>query len=315
MFVSTTEKIDFLKKVFGNILPDRNYINISVECPECLKVSGKHKMKLAIHTTSNAFHCWRCGIKGRSLIFILKKYFPSFLKEYIDKFEQGSFCKLEDENIKETLTLPSDFLFLAENIDSSNLNVKLALKYLISRGIKKRDLWYFKFGVSSQYEFKNRVIVPSFDNSGILNYYSARRFDKNKYHKYHNPEIDRKNIIFNEINIDWSKPLLLVEGPFDLVKCPNNTVPILGSELNEESLLFAKILENNTPVMLALDSDMKKKTNRFAKRLFSYDINVSIVNWGAKDPGELTKKQVLYCITQKKTWSQELALFDKISSI
>ena len=55
--------------------------------------------------------------------------------------------------------------------------------------------------------------------------------------KYLNPPADR-DIIFNELYIDWDSDIILVEGAFDAIKAGPNSIPLLGSTLREESSLF-----------------------------------------------------------------------------
>jgi hypothetical protein len=99
-------------------------------------------------------------------------------------------------------------------------------------------------------------------------------------------------VIFNELNIDWAQELVIVEGSFDLVKCTENATCLLGSTLDSTYLLFQRIVEKNTPVLLALDPNVKKKTYKLAKLFLEYGISVRIfsVPSGFNDVGEMTKK-------------------------
>jgi DNA primase len=135
--------------------------------------------------------------------------------------------------------------------------------------------------------------MPSFDSQGNLNYFVARAVDKDKKPKYDNPDVDKNPIIFNEISLDWSKRLVLCEGPFDLVKCPENSTALLGSDLDERHELFNRILLHGTPIALSLDGDMwNKKTPKIVQKLEEYNIDVVVVDvrpWG--DPGAMTKTE------------------------
>jgi hypothetical protein len=188
--------------------------------------------------------------------------------------------------------LPKDFklLHLAPETDP---DVKAAWRYVYSRKITDRDAWYFKLGVSDEPKWKRRVIMPSFDSSGNVNYFIARAIDKDKKPKYDNPEVDKNPVVFNELNIDWKRRLTLVEGAFDLIKCPENSTALLGSDLDERHEIFNKILLNETPVALALDGDMwDRKTPKIAKKLMEYNVDTVIVDvrpWG--DPGSMSKSE------------------------
>jgi hypothetical protein len=88
--------------------------------------------------------------------------------------------------------------------------------------------------------------------------------------KYLNPPVS-KNVVFNELFVDWDEPVILVEGLFDAIVAGQNAIPILGSTLREQSKLFQAIVINDSPVYLALDEDAKKKQDYIVKLFFKYD--------------------------------------------
>ena len=310
------EKLDFFKSVFGSITVSRDGKNVAVRCPICDPID-KSKQKLVIRTIDDIAHCWVCGWKSRSIVPLLRKYFPSHLKEYIDKFSKKDeyvdvsndqqIC-LEDLPV----TLPTNFRLLATST-KDDLEARIARNYVISRGLTEEDMWYYKLGVSSESELTRRVVVISFDSIGKLNYYSARSLNGSKP-KYVNSKTQRLNIIFNEIYIDWNKPLVLCEGPFDMFKCGQNVTCLLGSELNEEYKLFDQIVIHNTPVILSLDADMKSKSRRFAKKLSEYDIDVSMIDIGSfHDPGQMSKQEFSNCLTNVKKCSWNNMFNDRLT--
>ena len=99
-----------------------------------------------------------------------------------------------------------------------------------------------------------------------------------------------KDIIFNELLIDWEREVTLVEGVFDAIVAGENSIPLLGSTLREDSKLFMKIVNNDTPVLLVLDADAQKKAMRLVKALLAYDIEVRMMDTsGYKDIGEMPR--------------------------
>jgi DNA primase len=304
--LSLTDKIKFYESIFGRGRISSNGKNFDVRCPIC-SPNDASKKKLAIRTDDDANHCWVCGWKARSLAPLLKKYGSQEHLVAYREFTGGNPKPITAEiDSQKKIELPKDFrlLTLASNIDP---DVKAAWRYVYSRGLTDRDAWYFKFGVSDEPRWKRRVIMPSFDCEGNLNYFVARAIDKDKKPKYDNPDVDKNPIVFNEINIDWSKRIVLCEGPFDLVKCPENSIALLGSDLDERHEIFNKILLHNTPVALALDGDMwHKKTPRIVKKFQEYNINIVVVDvrpWG--DPGSMTKAEFDSALLEAKplTWS------------
>ena len=287
---SLTDKIKFYESIFGRGRISGNGKNFDVRCPICAP-SDPSKKKLAIRTDDDANHCWVCGWKARSLAPLLRKFGS---QEHLDAYKRLTGVTLVTAEVQkqQKIELPKDFqlLTLANYEDP---DVKAAWRYVYSRGLLDRDAWYFKFGVSDEPRWKRRVIMPSFDSNGDLNYFAARAIDKDRKPKYDNPDVDKNPIVFNEINIDWTKRLVLCEGPFDLVKCPENSTALLGSDLDERHEILNKILLNNTPVALALDGDMwSKKMPKIVKKLQEYNVDVVVVDvrpWG--DPGSMSKAE------------------------
>jgi DNA primase len=159
--------------------------------------------------------------------------------------------------------------------------------------------------------------MPSFDMSGELNYYTCRAIYKTRP-KYINPGVHREDIIFNEMNINWKEPLILVEGPLDLIKCGDrNATCLLGSDLTSDYKLFLLLAKNKTPVTLALDPDAKQKTLRIAEFLSEYDIPVKILDIPEpyQDVGELTKEEFSSILSSAIVYTKDYLLRAKISNI
>ena len=299
MTVSTlSDKVKFIEGVFGTGKLARNEKNFDIRCPICAP-RDTNKRKLAIKIDDDRNHCWTCGWRARTLAPLLAKYANrEKLREYITRFipessQNKRFVESTNDQQINKVQLPNDFRLLA-NIDLLDPDASSVKHYLSERGLTERDFWYFRIGVSDELRWKRRAIIPSFDVNGDVNYFVARSIDKKRNPKYDNPDVDSKlNIIFNEMNIDWTSRLVLCEGVFDMFKCGDNSTPLLGSSLNEESSLFNSILINSTPVALALDADMwYTKTPKIAKKLAEYDVDVTIVDTRSfEDPGNATKEQ------------------------
>lgn len=311
---TTHEKVTFLKGVFGSGRLMNDGINFHVSCPSC--GNGKKK-KFVIRLDNDLCHCFVCGLKSKNLVPILKKYAdPSDLQKYISAFYKGEMATGEIETDSEKLRLPEKFRLLASSLYDDDPDIKSVIKYVLSRGLTIRDLWYYKIGATTVGGDRRRAIIPSFDTSGNLNFYTGRDIDGDRFPRYLNSAVDKKLVVFNEINIDWNEELTLVEGPFDLMKCNDNATCLLGSGLARDSLLFNKIVENKTPVVLALDPDMKAKTMSLAKRLHEFDIQVRILKTdGFEDVGAMSKRQFLERKMSATSWLPFDNLKFKISNL
>lgn len=318
--ISVTEKVSILRQAFGAVDLSRDKINASVKCPKCGK-SNSSKKKLVIRLDDGRFHCWVCGLKGRSLGILYKKYAPSRIED-VKKLTGKSAKNLFNETVEEVeeeekLTIPSGFRLLAPLIGKArDPDIRSSLSYCKSRGLSTRDMWHYRIGTCTSGRFRRRVIIPSFDDEGKLNYYSGRTIDDDNGFKYVNASVPKVSVVFNDLNIDWSKELALVEGPLDLVKCNINSTCLLGSHLSFDSLLFRKIVTNQTPVVIALDPDAKKKSHEIAKMLSSYGISVRMANVPIdKDVGDMSKKEFLAVRSSAQNWFVEDRLYNLISGI
>jgi len=310
--LSLTNLVNLIESVFGKGRLSKNN-NFDVRCPIC-NTSDPQKKKLSILLPSCMCHCWACGWKARSLAPLLRKYGT---QEHINLYREltgqgiGSNLITTDVDRVKKIELPKDFTLLPL-ANQNDPDVKAAWRYLFGRGLTLRDAWYYKIGISAESKWKRRVIMPSFDKVGNLNYFTARSIDKNRKPKYDNPDIDKNPIIFNEINIDWNKRINLVEGPFDLVKCPDNTTSLLGSDLDERHELFNMILLHGTSVALSLDGDMwEKKMPKIVKKLEEYNIDVVVVDvrpWG--DPGAMSRAEFDIALSEAKhiSWNDNFMI-------
>jgi DNA primase len=103
---------------------------------------------------------------------------------------------------------------------------------------------------------RNRLIIPSYDSFGDLNYYLGRDYTGKNKIKYKNCDVDKKSIIFQESLINWDNTIYLCEGVFDAMRFPNNGVSMLGKVLTKDFYLFKEITSKaNADVVIVLDGD------------------------------------------------------------
>lgn len=307
-----SDKLAFIEKVFGRAKVSKT--NVAISCPFC-KNSDSSKKKLSIRLIDDLNHCWVCGWSARNLIPLILKCgsrdnFDEYKKKYL--IDDGhSHKQREIEN--EIVQLPSGFKLLYGEQVSRNPDILAVMNYLRKRGIAERDLAYFALGVSDQYEYRRRVIIPSFDKDGKLNYLVARAIDDANRIRYLNSITPKTSIIFNELKIDWTKRIVLVEGPFDLMKCPENSTCMLGSALTEEHYLFVKLIEHSCDVVMCLDNDATAKANKIANNLKSYGVNVRMCSLPEdKDPGQLSKDQMAEIVEKSVEWNDMSSFLSKI---
>lgn len=262
-------------------------------CPRC----EHHKQKLSVNIEKNVFKCWVCDYKGKDLYRLVKRYGPyeqrRKWKELTSTVDVENFTSnLFEEDFpeeKQVIDLPKEFISLA-NKKLPSLSA-YPMNYLQSRRIAKSDIIRWKIGFCPDGEYAGRVIVPSFDEDGDLNYFIARSYDQ-AWPKYLNPRDANKNIVFNELFLDFDEDLVLVEGVFDAIVAGPNAVPILGSTLRDDHPLIQKIIENDTTIYMGMDSDAKKKELDIIRLLLKYDIEIYKIDTdGCDDIGSMSAQQ------------------------
>jgi len=260
------------------------------KCPSC----NHHKRKLSVNLDKNAFKCWICDYRGRNLRRLVRRY-GSYVQlskwdKITNRFDLANFADLfmdqpdREEEIK--VELPQEFRTLTSK--DRPLISNPAFRYLRERGLTRDDILKWKIGYCFDGQYRNRIIVPSFNDDGDVNYFIARSYSGDSY-KYKNPRAS-KNIVFNELFIDWDRDLVLVEGVFDAIVA-GNSIPILGSTLRSDSRLIQKIVYNDTPVYIALDPDAAQKERKIIQTLLRYDIELYKIDVsGYEDVGSMPKE-------------------------
>jgi hypothetical protein len=308
---SASNKKAFLSNIFSDVLHSKDGSEISVRCPFCGK-PGKSKMCIIVE--SDVYHCWVCESKGRGLSRLIKMVNPSKLEEYHSRY--ASRKKKTDETIEEEfkIELPEDFRTIMEG-DRNDPSWKSITRYALSRGFTKSTLWSFRAGYSNEFGWNRRLILPSFDAEGNLNYLTGRSIDPENTFRYKNLSAPRNSLVFNEIDVNWKKPLLIAEGPLDLVKIKMNKTCLLGSTLNANSLLFNRIVENKTPVILILDRDAKRKAVKIASELSEYSVPVKL-NFpdGDKDLNDMEPQRIEQVIAAAQQYDYKFKLKLKLGS-
>lgn len=283
------KKIKILYNIFGDYHKSRD--EFLFHCPKC----NHHKKKLSINLDKDKYKCWVCDYRGNTISRLVRRWgsfsqqqnWSELTSDFNPTAFENLFSDIEEIEEKQTIELPTEFNTLATN--NGSLTSLPAKKYLRTRGVNKEDILKWKIGFCSHGEFKDRIIIPSFDADGDVNFFIARSYSGD-WKKYKNPRVS-KNIIFNELYVDWTSDLTIVEGVFDAI-IAGNSVPILGSTLSEKHKLFEKIVENDTPVYVALDPDAESKALKLIQKLIQYDVEVYKVKIEPyNDVAEMSKEE------------------------
>jgi len=308
--VSNTRKK--IEKYFGKGELSRDGINLALFCPACKekKKTSQTKRKLIVRLDDGRYQCWVCGIAGTAFRSMFRKLAPQGAHEFGD-------IKPTDviEQKEEKIELPRNHCLIANN-PYADPDVRAVYNYLITRGLSRQDMFRWRACAVKYGKYRRRVIIPSFNVEGELNYFVGRAIDEGAKIRYLNSFTPKSKVIFNEIDIDWQKPVVLVEGVFDAMKCPENTIPLLGSTLSRESALFQKLRQYRPKITVAMDSDLKLKAHKVCQSLFEAGIDVSYVfPPDDLDLGDMNKQQAFEIISSAVVWNPVSKIKHKISTI
>ena len=256
-----SDEVDVLIELLEDVLGDHKQHygskgQISFDCPVCAEEKGLEtgdgKGNLEINYSRHVYKCWACsetnGTHG-PLGKLFDKYGTKKQKKVYELIKPEELKK--EEVWRPKLRLPEGFTKFS---DSNPIFIphREAMNYLTSRGITNEIIERFGIGYTVKGDFAFRIVVPSYNKEGELNYFVARAW-ANKKMKYKNPAVPKDEIIFNESLINWEKDVYLVEGAFDSFFLENSIV-MLGKVMSK--LLFETLYNNaKGNIIIVLDGD------------------------------------------------------------
>jgi len=280
-------------------------------CPFC----NHHKKKLQVNLDTQRWHCWVCDSKGRSIQSLLRKLNVDIrdLNRLKDIYGEDDYTLVEKDEYVAKLQLPSEFKQLHFKPKGFNPEYNQAINYLKERGITQADIVKYNIGYCSEGLYFGRVIVPSYDENGDLNYFVARSYYKEERMKYKNPPVNRDVIVFDN-QINWNEPITLCEGVFDSFSIKRNCIPLLGKFLL--SKLKNKIIEKGVKeVTIMLDSDAIADSTKHTDYFLKNGISVRNIIPTDKDAGEMGFKKVNELLKGAKQTGWDDLVLSKLNNI
>jgi DNA primase len=271
--VSDEREIEILVELLRELLGDerKHYESkgqISFDCPVCAAEKGLDKGdgkgNLEINYIKHIYKCWSCGETHEThggLGKLISKFGSKKQRKLYDLIKPEE-LKINEKEYKK-LKLPEGFT-LIKDINRKYPPHLQGLRYLEQRGVTKDIIEKYNIGLTTEGNFANRIIIPSYDVNKELNYFIARAWGKTKF-KYMNPEAEKDKIIFNEHLIDWDKDIYVVEGAFDSIFL-DNSVPMLGKTMSK--LLFETIYTKAKGLItICLDGDAWENSVKLYREL------------------------------------------------
>lgn len=256
---------------------DGTNMQLQFPCPRCVERDGHGeiaKHNLEVNLQKQVFQCWKCASQDDEMHGSILKLIKIYGNEMILKDYKRAINSLRDSAMYSKLFNKDDFNITQKNNGENELDLPNTFHPLLKNKwypkdvfdyLKKRNIGWdiideYHIGYTSydkdNWAVAKRIVVPSYDKFGELNYWSARDYTNNPNKvKYFNPKIDRKSIIFNEDKVQWDADINLVEGVFDHIVVPNS-IPLLGKAINESFDLYWKLIElSKGNINIFLDGD------------------------------------------------------------
>ena len=249
----------------------------------------KPKLEIDINTTSdgqNAWHCWISDKKGRSINSLFKQM--NLGKQYFEqlsKIIQSAKYKNFDteEKVVEVIALPEDYRPLWK--PKKTPDFRNAMSYLKKRRVTIFDILKYRIGYCESGEYSGKIIIPSYDCTGQLNYFVSRAYYKADKYKHKNPKIS-KDIIGFDLTINWEEPIVLCEGSFDAIAIKRNAIPLFGKIIQPN--LQKKIIEKRVKdIYICLDEDAIRNALSIAEKFMGEGLNVYFIELKEQDASDL----------------------------
>lgn len=304
-------------------------------CPFCADEKGGEdgKYNMEVSLSMGKYHCWACGAAGNLSKLIRKRgglSMESQYKEIVKSLKESRYYKLglmdadilkEDEFLK----LPDGF----QKIEIDKSMDKQLVSYLKKRRITQDIIDFYNIGAvpweGKDFKWRNRIIFPSYDIGGGLNYFVGRTYKENDTRmKYLNCDADKNTIVLHEDKIQWDADICLVEGAIDCIYYPN-AISMLGKSLSEKTMIYRTLMDRaRGKVIICLDGDTENsETMRIYKVLNKGTLkgNVRFVRMGTdnlpwKDFGEAYeaegKEGIIKILSNSQKYSEPDLVFSGI---
>lgn len=289
--IEKSKLIALLNRILNQVGKQTTDDEISYICPFHTAHNNVTRKKFGI-SLDGQYHCFACGAAGKSFKTLFKKLKakPSDYKELysiIGDYYKPTINKPHEKKSTD-LQLPPEFIPI-KTVQPYSILYKHAVYYLKKRGITRDDILRYNIGYCERGLYRNRIIIPSYDKNGDLNFFSARDFLNTSKLKYLLPKWS-KDIIGFELFINWSEAITIVESAFNAITIRKNSIPLFGKTMSDE--LKEAILENDvSQINVCLDKDAEQDSIRMCEdiRRFTsdYSIKIHFVELPLKDPNEI----------------------------
>jgi DNA primase len=305
--------------------------NINICCPFCI-ASGhsdnNFHMGIVIEgAQKGTYGCWRKprvhgGRKIEKLVRILldcsheeaqRIVYGEVLVERIDGESMAdAFNKVfnkKQEKI-ETVTAPKELILPTGFIDIRSTGAtKKFYDYLASRGFEHVEQLIKKYSLLCclNDDYRDRIIFPFFFNGELVTWSSRTIDNSERVLRYRDLEVEKsvihvKRLLYNyDSLISGGNSLFITEGLFDCIKLDydlpsGSRATCLSTKhmTDEQDLQIRDLIKVFKKVFIFLDKDARSESREIRGQFCNFpNVVFRSLPEGVKDPGNLTKEQVL----------------------
>ena len=286
--------------------------NVRFKCPLPGCTSVRNRLEIQTETNEsgdNPWKCWVCLKGGLSIksLFRQARVDPRYYQQLNSITGNTSTRVYTPEEI---ISLPDEFKSLSD-VKNTDFVGRRALVYVKGRGFTPEMILKYQLGYCDAGKYSNRVIFPSYDISGNVNYFAARSLIDDEEKRYLFPEVKRGDIIPFELFINWNAPIILCEGPFDAAAILRNTIPLLEKGITQA--LLSKILGSDVnKIYIVLDKDGMKEALEHAGMMLANGKTVYLVELDQKDPSKMGFKDFTMFVQKARPLTDESLFMKKM---
>ena len=289
--------------------PNTKKGNISIACPFCGDDPSEH---LSIALNKDAYGCWRdARHAGRRPYPLIAALLHCSYNQA--KLIERQFSAADPESFEEAIQalggtiMPADKPKPPQGLPPSFKPIKPTgltgrfWRYLQGRGFDDVGTLIDRYGLccAQTGEMKDRVILPIHSEGSLIGWVGRAIQRTVTAPRYLTSSAAVKTVLFNEDRLTGGKLLLITEGPFDALK-----VDFYGYPKLQATCLFGvnptvsqigmlrQVSKGYVRVGIMFDDAAQDQAMQLREYLPG-GIEIISLPAGVKDPGELTKQQVM----------------------
>jgi len=280
----------FVLENFEQVQVTNNGMHFLARCRLCgdsKKSKYKKRFNLDWNNGVPGWNCFNCGEHGNfyELYSKLKgvsyddakrhlyKFDKDKIKRYIEDKSKKS-IKKEKKKYDETFNWIIDKSYGLEQTDMGLIK-RNYIKQLNDFYQSRKIPYEYRLYICHSGRYRNRIIIPIFDENNDIIYFQARRAPKSTLEpKYDNPIAPKELCILNKHKFKRDKYIIIHEGLIDAFMVGEQGTSCLGKEISE-NLLYELFKLTDTGIIIALDNDTEAykslknffKKNKYAKKV------------------------------------------------